>query len=628
MSRLPPLPDLEWKDDGTPIARDFDDIYFSREDGLDETRNVFLMACGLPERWRDRQTFTIAELGFGTGLNFLGLIECWLNSEKRPDAWLHFVSVEKFLMTAEDAARVLRLWPEVSDLAEILIANWPVRAKGLQRISFPDWQVTLTLYVGDVEDWLDGTDFTADAWFLDGFAPAKNETMWGEGVFAQMAVHSAPGCKVGTFTVAGSVRRGLSAAGFYVSKQPGFGHKRERLEAIWPGKSASIEASDLYLSTPTRKDISKVVVIGAGIAGACIARSFALRGLDVTVLDQADGPASGASGNPYGLVMPRLDAADTPQARLLLHTYLHARRYYASHAADEVHDVDVIQKAQNEKEAERFAKLIEDPPLDASLLTDVSEFGETALCHHKAALSAPARLVPLLLTHPKITRRYEVSISDIGTIRSKFDDTTLFVIASGWRSGALLPQMNLPLTGKMGQIDWGELASDQAGFEARASGTYALKAEGNLLFGATFESIGLDESPDVSGQARSENLEGLRRLAPDWVGEVNEASLKSRASVRGTTPDRMPIAGVAFDDEQFRAAIAPLSKGASVSGSLPHHADIYVLTGLGARGFTFAPLLADLIVSQALGEPSPLARPELEQVSPVRFAVRAVRRGQ
>jgi tRNA 5-methylaminomethyl-2-thiouridine biosynthesis bifunctional protein len=628
MSRLPPRPELNWKDDGTPVARDFDDVYFSLSDGLEETRNVFLKACGLPERWENTRSFTIAELGFGTGLNFLGLVDCWLNSARAPDAWLHFLSVEKFLMSAEEAGRVLGRWPALEAISDVLLNKWPVRTPGLQRIEFAEWRISLTLYIGDVEDWLKSSVFAADAWFLDGFAPAKNESMWGEGIYPLMASHSKPGCMVGTYTVAGTVRRGLASVGFQVSKQPGFGRKRERLQAIWPeGEDVETEA-DIYLTSPRPSNFGRIVVVGGGIAGASLARAFLKRGYEVNLLETSPRPAEGASGNPYGLVMPRLDAADTPQARLLIQTYLYALKFYAETCPEFVERVTVRQFAQNEKETARFAKLLADPPLDADWLQGVSEEDRTGLIHFGSALAQPRYLVPALLDHPKIHARYGVSGRSEAQLRAEFGEDALIIFAGGWQSADLLSAAGLPVIGRLGQVDWGKAKSGDTGAEACAAGTYALKARGDILFGATFAPIEAEETPEVSDAARSENLEGLARLAPDWVNEVEAAALVSRASVRATTPDRMPLCGVLFDAGEFKSAISPLLTGSKVNKTPPHHPNSYVLTGLGARGFTFAPLLGELIAAQALGEPLPLARPELEQVSPARFAVRAVRRGQ
>ncbi len=621
MPRLPDLPDLDWKPDGTPVARAFDDVYFSLSDGLEETRNVFLKACGLPERWKDRASFTIAELGFGSGLNFLGALECWCRSERAANGWLHFLSVEKYLMSASEAARVVGRWDALAEFRNALIARWPVRAKGLQRIEFPEFRATLTLYVGDAQDWLSSCEFMADAWFLDGFAPAKNDEMWGPDIYRLMESHSLPGALVGTYTVAGAVRRGLADAGYRVSKQAGFGRKRERLEAIWPDVSETRNVSDPFLSSPRCKKVSQIVIVGAGIAGACLALAFRRLGMSVTVLDAGDGPASGASGNPLGLIMPRLDAADTPQARFLLQSYLYALKFYEGAETSACTRLDVEQSPQSDTEIRRFAKLAADPPLDADWLG----FSDGKLIHRHAMLVEPARLVADLMSLSGADLQYGCDVTDFASLKAGHDDETVFVFASAMAIKSQLEQMSLPLIAKMGQVDWVEHASSQTA--GRASGSYALRHDRRLLCGATFEALADDELPFISEGARTENLRNLTELAPDWAGEVSGSSWQSRAAVRTTTPDRMPVAGVTFDHDVLCSEIAPLSKGQIVDGPISHDPSCFVLTGLGARGFTFAPCLADLIACHVTGRPLPLARPELEQVSPARFAIRAVKRG-
>lgn len=621
MPRLPERPDLSWKDDGTPVSRVFDDVYFSMSDGLEETRSVFLKACGLPERWRDCRAFTIAELGFGSGLNFLGTLECWIHSLRQESAWLHFTSVEKYLMSKEDAAKVLCRWPEITPLADSLLSRWPVRTRGLQRIIFPEYRVTLTLYIGDVEDWLTTCSFRADAWFLDGFAPAKNSGMWADALYDKLASHSAQGCMVGTYTVAGAVRRGLAEAGFSVSKQAGFGRKRERLEAIWTGPETA-PLSDLYLSHPKAEKFSRVVIVGAGISGACLALGFARRGIPVTILERETGPAKGASGNPYGLVMPRLDAADTPQARLLIQAFLFALRFYMGLGSDAVQGLDAEQIAGNETEEKRFEKLCADPPLDLDWL----EAQPHKLIHRQAMAVRPESLVSDIIRKSGADVKFGAIAGSPQAIRDRFGEDSLVIFATGWEADAI-PCADIPVIGKMGQVEWGKTGKPKASPASRASGTYAIHTGEDILFGATFEAIEKGAMPAVSAEARAENISAFRALAPDWYDELDETSLNSRASVRATTPDRMPVAGVCFDQEKIRKSLEPLSKGAPVTEEIPYDGRTFILSGLGARGFTFAPLMAELIVCQALDEPLPLANAELEQVSPVRFAIRLVRRG-
>ncbi|RZJ28484.1 MAG: FAD-dependent cmnm(5)s(2)U34 oxidoreductase, partial [Brevundimonas sp.] len=143
-------PRLLWTDDGAPRSGRFDDVYFSREDGLAETRAVFLAGCGLPEAWRDRRGFTVAELGFGTGLNIAALLDLW-RRERPAGGRLHIVSVEGFPLSREEAARALSNWPELGEASATLLAAWPPPVPGLHRLDLPGFDATLDLAVGDVE---------------------------------------------------------------------------------------------------------------------------------------------------------------------------------------------------------------------------------------------------------------------------------------------------------------------------------------------------------------------------------------------------------------------------------------------------------------------------------------------
>src|SRR5581483_2897413 len=166
-----------WSPEGPPRSRLFDDVYYSSADGLAESRAVFLQGCGLPEAWRGRRRYTVAELGFGTGLNILAIAQAWRET-REPGALLQVFSVEAFPMPQEDARRALSVWPEIANLAEVLLARWPRRAPGFHRIDLSEWGMTLDLAVMDVRAALEAWSGQADAWFLDGFSPACNPDMW------------------------------------------------------------------------------------------------------------------------------------------------------------------------------------------------------------------------------------------------------------------------------------------------------------------------------------------------------------------------------------------------------------------------------------------------------------------
>lgn len=233
---------IEWQQ-GQPYASAFQDVYFSSDNGLLETEYVFLLGNQLSTRWQnlDTKTFTIAETGFGTGLNFLCSVKLWLASTPT-DAVLHFISLEKYPLNLADLTKALQLWPELQTFSTPFLAEYGklISANALgstQSIMLFNYRVQLTLIIDDATAGLKSfkyaniTDSSTaiDAWFLDGFSPAKNPDMWQAELFEQMANLSNSSTTFATFTSAGNVRRGLIANGFEVKKQAGYGKKREML---------------------------------------------------------------------------------------------------------------------------------------------------------------------------------------------------------------------------------------------------------------------------------------------------------------------------------------------------------------------------------------------------------------
>jgi len=219
---------LDWNDQ-QPFSAEYQDIYFSTDNGLRETEYVFLQGNDLPNRWLHTgiKSFTIAETGFGTGLNFLSAAKLWLETAPKQAA-LHFISIEKHPLTLQDITAALQLWPDLSEFSMPLLAQY-ARLIDKKIIALYDDRVRLTLLIGDATEQLSLITDKTDAWFLDGFSPAKNPDMWQTALFEQMARHSHAATTFATFTSAGMVRRGLTAAGFKVNKRAGFGKKREML---------------------------------------------------------------------------------------------------------------------------------------------------------------------------------------------------------------------------------------------------------------------------------------------------------------------------------------------------------------------------------------------------------------
>ncbi|HYD28055.1 tRNA (5-methylaminomethyl-2-thiouridine)(34)-methyltransferase MnmD [Brevundimonas sp.] len=581
-------PRLLWTEEGAPRSGRFDDVYFSREDGLAESRAVFLAGCGLPEAWRGRRRFTVGELGFGTGLNIAALLDLW-RREGPPDGRLHIFSVEGYPLSRDEAARALGVWPEIGNAACALLEAWPAPTPGFHRVDLPGFRATLDLAVGEAAWALSQWSGRADAWFLDGFAPSTNPGMWSEAVLDGVAARSAPGARVGTFTVAGSVRRGLAERGFTVEKRPGHGRKRERLEARLPASGAD---------EPARP----VAVIGAGIAGAAVARAFAALGLECTVVE-AEARGAGASGFPSSLVTPRLDAGDAAIAALHAQALSRARALYAAVPGAILAD-GVLQLEQTARDAGRFAKVAAQDiwpegamtPLPASACAErLDEPVDTGGLFMRDALvlhAAPVLEAWLAQAHPVTASVAGLEPCAAGwrlldQAGATILEAGVVVIAAGWGAAALRP--DLPLSAVRGQADWVEGITGPA----TAWGGYATPTPDGLLFGATHERDETAVRSDAACTAR--NLETLAARLPRLAERIAKAgNLGSRTAIRATTPDRLPLSGEA----------AP---------------GLFVLTGLGSRGFCVAPLLAEHVAALAVGTPSPLPAALSARVEPKRF---------
>ena len=214
--------------DGTPVSEFYGDVYHSAAGGHAQARHVFLAGNGLPARWRDRETFTLLETGFGLGVNFLATWLAWRNDPQRCRT-LRFISLEKHPFAAADLAIAHAAWPEFAELSALLRARWPMPVAGEHRIALDGDGVDLRLVFADAVDAVPELDAAVDAFYLDGFSPARNPDLWSPALCRELARLAKPGATLATWSVAGGVRRALGEAGFAVEKRPGFAGKRQML---------------------------------------------------------------------------------------------------------------------------------------------------------------------------------------------------------------------------------------------------------------------------------------------------------------------------------------------------------------------------------------------------------------
>jgi len=357
---------LSWLDTGLPYSLDFEDTYYSSEGAQAESHYLFLDGNRLTQRWQQAHAsagdfadyFSVAELGFGCGLNFLETLQRWTNTHNKPRR-LHYVAFEKHPLTHADLARALAQWPDLSPYSAQLLRQYPEHSAGCHRLYFGNG-VTLDLHYGDALQRISAIsrnqETTIDAWYLDGFSPALNPSLWDLEIARAMALHSKEGTTATSYSVAGSARRALIEAGFSVTKRAGFGKKRHSLSAVFkkpaldsparfgantpvpfranavehcPNLPANVQPKNETNHTDAAMSGYDVLVIGAGLAGCSTAVALSRRGLTVKIIDSASRPMSGASGIPQLALRPRLFRSAEAGARFFLNAYSTARRFYA-----------------------------------------------------------------------------------------------------------------------------------------------------------------------------------------------------------------------------------------------------------------------------------------------------------
>jgi tRNA 5-methylaminomethyl-2-thiouridine biosynthesis bifunctional protein len=649
--------EIQWQH-GQPFSADFDDVYFSREGGLEETEYVFLQKNDLLERWHGPTSlaqFVVAETGFGTGLNFLTTVHHWLqqaDARSHTGACLHYLSIEKFPLSKLDLEKALACWPELDDVAVPLIENYPPAVKGFHHIRLFGNRVVLTLIFGDVEETLPHIHAEVDAWYLDGFAPGKNPGMWTEAVFNQIAGLSKLGTTFSTFTSAGIVRRGLQDAGFEVEKVKGFGKKREMLRGVLTREN-EVKSNSPWLALPRsegKTESSKhAVVIGAGIAGITTAWSLAKRGWKVDIIERHDAIAQGGSGNRLGIVMPRISLGDSAE-RVFYDTAFFKTLRELARLKQQYPELDwqqggVLQLACSERVSRQIGKLDCVPELaqvvsaeQASAIAGV-EIDTQALYFPQAGWLDPVQLCQLLLMDAgeNISLHTNTDVASIqcddgvwqllDAKQSLIINSDIVILANASVASQFLQTAYLPLEAARGQVSLipATTHSKQLHCAICHEGYILPESHGEHVIGASF--LAGDNSTEPRRTEDVENIRQLQQSLPRlFMNEIPVAN--SRAALRATTTDRLPLLGPVADETFFADNYQDLHKGKAASNypSAEYLDGLYVNTGHGARGLTSAFLAAEVIASQLNHEPLAIGDVIWQALCPSRFLIRKYRK--
>lgn len=579
---------LRWRDH-QPISDHFDDIYFSA-DGEQEVNRIFLQPSRILERaggragQRTEPWFTVAELGFGSALNFTVTADAFVQQQH---GGLHFISVEAHPLRDSDWQTVARLRPN-SLTAQALAKFPPPLLSGWHRRSFHSGRVQLSVFHGDVNAALTELEQfqhqPVDAWFLDGFAPNKNPDMWRQSVLAKLARLSDTGTTVATFTSAGQVRRDLEALGFAMEKVDQRPFKRTSLLGQFGPKTVR----------PLHRPPNQINVLGGGIAGASVARQLADMGITVCVFDPS-GIASGGSKMHVSALHARLLGDQSPAAEFRARAFHHARA--SSESFPGVRPTGALQLALTQRELRKIQRIHEVyqggglgdqdhwitllAPDELAKQARVEALG--ALYFAGAGVVNLPQLCTALMDHPLIEFRPE-------TKEPTTDEA--WVIACGSKSRDYSLAMPLEIGEVWGQLDWIEPTSAHLATPIVGNG-YAIPDAKAWVLGSSYE-----QRPWTSDEATTSNIENNRR----FIGNDSVTPISHKRGPRCVSSDRDPIIGSLGNQR-------------------------WVTTAHGSIGTSSAPLAGAIIASQVMGWIPPVSRRVLQCIDPSRFAARQARRG-
>lgn len=576
----------------------FDDIYFSRADGCAESRYVFLRGNDLPARWEKRDSFSIFETGFGSGLNFLCAWQLFEETAP-PDAVLDFISVERFPLSSAQVAALLSHWSGFfGGRLEKLIDQFPMRIPGFHRIHFGP-HIRLTLIHDDACEALARLHVPRgiDAWFLDGHAPSKNPDMWNDTLYAHMARHSAPGATLATFTAVGAVRRGLQAAGFTVERIKGFGHKHH----MTIGRFGQARA--MPHTRPKR-----IAIIGGGLAGSACAFTLKRRGLEPVLFERENSIAPGASGNAVGLVNPRFSALRSAQSDFYAGGYALARRTMEGMAdigftpCGTLHLLrDAVKRKRlqdakthwgwhedhmrlvDAREASALAGVgIED---DALYLPDGFALSPHDLCtHYVRGVDMRLGLAP------------EIAYTDDEHFRVGGEIFDRLILCSGADLPAMRP--DLPVHRVRGQVTYIETTAHMPRTALCYGGYIAPPVNNICAVGATFQKW-LDD-PHIRPEDDSANLDALSAILPGMEMRVSGSRVGFRCAAR----DHFPV-------------ISPAAE-----------AGIYLSGAHGSHGLLSSLMGAEWIADQICGSVWSIGTDTARALDPARFLARDLRKNR
>jgi len=691
-----------------PYSPLYDDTYYTAAGAEQQAQQVFLDGNHLPARWQGRTRFVILETGFGLGNNFLTTWMAWRQDPARCPH-LVFVSVEKHPLLKADLARVHGLsldqadnatlptdaQPRTTDhdttrhgLASRLLAAWPTLTPGLHSLHFdeplpdataavspsgqPPHRVSLLLGLGDIQDTLPALVASVDAFYLDGFSPAKNPRMWDADLLSRLNRLAAPCATAATWTVARGVRDALTTAGFRVERLPGLGSKRDMIRAVYEPRYTPPRQAGGWWPEPARVEDRQAIVVGAGLAGCATTLALCRAGWRVTLIDQHAGPAQAASGNPGGLYHSIVHGDDGLHARAHRAAALSTWRLVKDWIADgslQGSSTGLL-RLDSELHADQAQALMSRQHLPADHVQWLEQAAAQQLAgmpvpsggwlFHQAGWLHPAGLARRMLDEAASWQRDgqaalnclwqqapdSISMTPDGRWQACRKAETLatastLIVCNASDASCLLHTLPSeqavsvpPLSTTRGQIT----AVHTRPLDGMRTPNLPVAGNGyvlplsvqTMLCGATNQ-LG-DTDASVRQADHRHNLAQAAALgvcSPQTAANLDTGGLQGRTSWRAAAQDRLPVIGaLAWSPERLTASTPArrLDQVRLLPRQRSERGGLYVVAGLGSRGITWAGLIGDLIAHWVAGTPSPIEADLRDALDPARFVIRQMTR--
>ena len=675
----PPI--LRYQTDGSPYATQFKDIYFDSESGYQQSEHIFIYGNNITHRLQQQNdTFVIAETGFGTGLNFLLTLQAYHKLQQKKPSMnlpkLTFISVEKYPLSKAQLTQSLQALPQLRYFADLLCAQYPKAGKidnnsQTYSLDFFNNQVKLTLITQDATQGLSSIKSTntgvVDAWYLDGFSPAKNPEMWSEALFVQIARLSKSQATIATFTVAGLVKRHMQKVGFRTQKNNYIGNKHEMLTGVFQQNPHTKKGYQLRTTITKPQHVS---IIGGGIASACAALALTKQGIKVTLYCKDNSLAQGASSNAIGAIYPLLHQQADDISSFYQQAFWRAKDFYNNvieQGFNFPHQwcgiLEIAYKTSLIKRQQKFTELATWPTelihgVDAKQASEIAKitlpYG--GLFMPNAGWISPQHAVNQIINVAKTTGRLRVEnnvfVSKINA-KPETNKTNSANMASSH-------QKNWQLVTNKGEFDASVIVfcggADMIEFDCLAQLPFSsvqgqvtnMKTNNRIKKLATVvchkgyltphhnhvHGIGATFNKDckrttITPEEDQFNINMLSSCLPELsnaIGWSTKDIASSKSRLRCMTPDHMPMVGAMPDIAKHIDTYPHLAKDKNwpYNQVAPVIENVYLMMGFGSRGLCSAPLAADILTADLCGTPYPVDNNMLFNLSPNRFIIRDI----